>query len=135
MRAASKPARSMVPSRCSFRDRSLKRISAVPRGFASAAIQQVPTEGVGEHRCDARRHGDHGPGRMDQASRGEGYTDAVEEKGQGQVLQRLAVAHRSDVDSIQDSADTIADKDDVRGLDGDVGTGADGHAHVGPGHR
>src|SRR5919204_1387419 len=86
--------------------------------------------GAHQHSAERRGKGDAGPG---EGAGGQGDGHDVVAGGPGQVLDHLAVGRVREADDGDDRPGVVGGEDDVGGLDGHVGAGADGPAHGRPG--
>src|SRR5829696_543612 len=80
--------------------------------------------------ADGRGQGDTGPG---QGAGGDRHGEQVVAGRPPEILQHLAVAGLRQPQDPEDAAGVVGGQHDPGRLDGHVGAGADGHAHVGPG--
>jgi hypothetical protein len=98
-------------------------------------VVALQPEAVGDDEDRRQRHGGRGEDRVEVAERGERDGGGVVAEGPEQVLPHQAHGRAGDLDRGGDVEHVVADEDDIAGLFGHVGAGADRHADVGLGQR
>src|SRR5579883_446617 len=75
-----------------------------PTNTANSVEEQVGSspKGIHKNRRDRKRHGHHCPDGIDQSSRGQGNSYAIEEEGEDDILPGFAIAMPTDLAGSED---------------------------------